>query len=258
MRIFSNLLALLIAVTLVSAYPAPSDPYGDSVWKSGQQVTIKWADSGSPPAKSMSGICVQLMTGPDLQQIPLTTLANKLPTSATSLPITVPDIKQFGYPPGKIYFLMFSDSATPSSGLSWTTRFTILDDSNTTPVSYTPGTPWTISKGGSPATSAVASNTTVPTATDTATTDDASSSAASSSTGASSSSFSSVVVVTSYVTGTDSSDDTSKTGTGYNTPVVTSNPDSNSSPTSSGSTRVCVWNGSILTIIAWVAFAYAI
>ncbi|CAG8470607.1 12092_t:CDS:2 [Acaulospora colombiana] len=144
-RILNYLLILVAAVTLAYGYPSPSDPYGSTVWTSGQQVTIDWSDVGSPPTSSFKGICVKLMTGPDIGQIYLMTLAPNLSDSTTSLTITVPSPKSLGYPPGHIYFIMFSDAANPDQGISWSTRFSIVDSDSQSTVSYDPKSPWTIS-----------------------------------------------------------------------------------------------------------------
>ncbi|CAG8489854.1 10840_t:CDS:2 [Diversispora eburnea] len=145
------LLVLCLAITISFAFPSPTDPYGSSVWTKGQKVTIKWSENEDKPLTSnFTGITIQLMTGPDLQQIPLVTIVDKLSKSATSYSYTVPSPKTLGYPSGKIYFLMFSDSKNPSFGYSWTTRFTILESSSATTTGYDPGDPWTITGGSTP------------------------------------------------------------------------------------------------------------
>ncbi|CAG8492295.1 6390_t:CDS:2 [Racocetra fulgida] len=103
-----------------------------------------WSDAGDPKTSTMSGIKVQFMTGPDIQQVPLLILAENLPNTATSLNFIVPAPSSLRYPPGKIYFLMFSDPAKPGVGVSWSTRFTVLEAGNSNPpANYTPGSPWT-------------------------------------------------------------------------------------------------------------------
>ncbi|CAG8635781.1 10819_t:CDS:2 [Dentiscutata heterogama] len=154
----SCLLVLIVGAGYSLAYPSPTIPVGDTVWTAGQNVTAMWTDSGANKSSSMSGIKVQFMTGPDSPQIPLVTLADKLDNTATSLSFIVPSPSTLGYPPGKIYFLMFSDPANPTVGVSWSTRFTVLEPSNSSPpANYTPGTPWTFTKSSTtPATPAPA------------------------------------------------------------------------------------------------------
>ncbi|CAG8685020.1 1752_t:CDS:2 [Cetraspora pellucida] len=152
----SCLLALVISVSLSLAAPSPTIPIGDTIWNSGDNVTAMWTDVGDPKTSTMSAIKVQFMTGPDDQQIPLVTLAENLTNTATSLNFIVPAPSFVGYYPGKIYFLMFSDPAKPGIGVSWSTRFTVLEAGNSNPpANYTPGTPWTFTKSPStPATPA--------------------------------------------------------------------------------------------------------
>ncbi|CAG8549172.1 307_t:CDS:2 [Racocetra persica] len=146
----SCLLALVIGVSLSLAAPSPSIPIGETVWNSGDNVTAMWTDAGEPKSSTMSGIKVQFMTGPDNPQIPLLTLAENLPNTATSLNFIVPSPSSLGYPPGKIYFLMFSDPAKPGVGVSWSTRFTVLEAGNSNPpANYTTGTPWPFTKSPS-------------------------------------------------------------------------------------------------------------
>ncbi|CAG8510561.1 15777_t:CDS:2 [Dentiscutata erythropus] len=144
----SCLLVLIVGAGYSLAVPSPTEPVGATVWTAGQNVTALWADNGvAPKSSSMSGITVQFMTGPNSPQIPLQTLAAKLDNTATSLSFICPAPSSFGYPPGQIYFLMFSDSANPSIGVSWSTRFTVLEPSNSSPpANYTVGAPWTFTK----------------------------------------------------------------------------------------------------------------
>ncbi|CAG8604192.1 11353_t:CDS:2 [Ambispora leptoticha] len=147
-HIFTTLL-LLIALTIrIDASPAPGPPDGGTVWNSGDQVTIAWTENKvSPLISDMSGINVQLMTGGDLSQVPLADIATGLSTNTTSVSWTVPSLSSLGYPAGKIYFIMFSDSAKAGSGVSWSTRFTILDG-KTPVVTYNPSASFTITKSG--------------------------------------------------------------------------------------------------------------
>ncbi|KAF0526231.1 hypothetical protein F8M41_014131 [Gigaspora margarita] len=155
LRIYlSYLLVLVVGAGFSLALPSPSIPIGSTVWNSGDNVQAVWSDAGTPKSSTLSGIKVQYMTGPDSPQIPLMTLADNLPNTATTLNFTVPSCKSLGYPPGKIYFLMFTDPKNPTVGLAWSTRFTVLEaDNSDPPANYTPGTPWTFTKSaGTPAT----------------------------------------------------------------------------------------------------------
>ncbi|CAG8743278.1 33918_t:CDS:2, partial [Gigaspora margarita] len=145
LRIYlSYLLVLVVGAGFSLALPSPSIPIGSTVWNSGDNVQAVWSDAGTPKSSTLSGIKVQYMTGPDSPQIPLMTLADNLPNTATTLNFTVPSCKSLGYPPGKIYFLMFTDPKNPTVGLAWSTRFTVLEaDNSDPPANYTPGTPWT-------------------------------------------------------------------------------------------------------------------
>ncbi|CAH1759595.1 354_t:CDS:2 [Entrophospora sp. SA101] len=144
-RGLNYLLVILISLGLCLAAPSPTDPYGETVWHTGEKVKILWDEAGQPKTSKMSGIHIQLMTGPDLNQIPLAVVAPKLPTTAKEFEWTVPSLKQYGYPSGKIYFFMFSDPKTPANGLAWTTRFTIIEGTET-PVQYDPKTTFTFTK----------------------------------------------------------------------------------------------------------------
>ncbi|RIB02236.1 hypothetical protein C2G38_2050217 [Gigaspora rosea] len=150
----SYLLVLVVGTGFSLAAPSPSIPIGSTIWNSGDNVQAVWSDAGTPKSSAMSGIRVQYMTGADSPQIPLMTLADNLPSTTTTLNFTVPSCKSLGYPPGKIYFLMFSDPKNPAVGVSWSTRFTVLEADNTEPpANYTPGTPFTFTKSaGTPAT----------------------------------------------------------------------------------------------------------
>ncbi|CAG8464572.1 9105_t:CDS:2, partial [Scutellospora calospora] len=108
--------------------PSVTFPTSESVLICGDQITIKFIDDGNPPTSSMSGIKVQFMTDHDKQQITLLTIAENLLTNETQTAFKVPSIKTLGYPPGKLYSLMFSDPDKPDKGgVSWSPRFTVLE-----------------------------------------------------------------------------------------------------------------------------------
>ncbi|CAG8790948.1 1082_t:CDS:1, partial [Racocetra fulgida] len=76
----------------------------------------------------MSGIKVQFMTGQETQPIPLLTIVENLPITDSQFNFNVPSVKELGYPPGKFYFLMFSDPSKPDKGgVSWSPKFTVLE-----------------------------------------------------------------------------------------------------------------------------------
>lgn len=127
------------------------------------------------------------MTGPDDKQIKLVTIVSNL-KNATSYSWIVPAPSSLGYPSGKIYFLMFSESAKPDFGLSWSTRFTILEDDSASTVDYTKGQTWTIyptAGGNSTTTTTDSSETTTTTTNTTETTTDSDSETSTSTTEAS-------------------------------------------------------------------------
>ncbi|CAG8555275.1 223_t:CDS:2 [Ambispora gerdemannii] len=141
-------LLLITLTTTTDASPAPSPPDSGTIWNSGDKVTISWTENkASPLISDMSGINIQLMTGADLSQVPLVEIAKGLATDQTSYSWTVPPLSDLGFPAGKIYFIMFSDSSKPGSGVSWSTRFTILDGKAPV-VTYNPTSPFTITKSG--------------------------------------------------------------------------------------------------------------
>ncbi|KAG9295528.1 hypothetical protein G9A89_000179 [Geosiphon pyriformis] len=147
----------LTSYNIVNAAPAPSPPDGSTTWTVGEKVTIAWGENADlPQTKDMSGITITLMTGADLAQIPLDVIASGLKVSTKSVDYVVPPLSKLGYPAGKIYFIMFSSSTNPSSGVSWSTRFIIVDGKTPT-VTYDKGEPFTFSRsqGSSAPTSGV-------------------------------------------------------------------------------------------------------
>ncbi|KAF9366845.1 hypothetical protein BGX34_003945 [Mortierella sp. NVP85] len=169
MKAVASLTILGALASLAAAYINPIDPWGDSKWIPKNVVTIKWNDDPkSKPALSPEHVFdIYLGTGGDQQHIRLEPpVATNVKAGTTdSITYTVPTVD----PPGKIYFLIFKQTAGPtdpsSNGQAYTTRFTITDPSGnpgtlvpTGPVGQNPGGNGTIVVGP-PATSAAATGT---------------------------------------------------------------------------------------------------
>ncbi|SAM00483.1 hypothetical protein [Absidia glauca] len=113
--------ALLATSLVTEASMAPSYPSPGTVWKSGQQYDILWADDGTSPSitSGWKDFKIDFMTGDNNQQVFLSNVASNLDgTKITKYTWTAPEVK----PNAAIYFFMFSNGAGQSA---WTTRFGI-------------------------------------------------------------------------------------------------------------------------------------
>ncbi|WVF72489.1 hypothetical protein IAT40_007305 [Kwoniella sp. CBS 6097] len=130
---FALPLAVVFALaSTVSAIITPTSPDGSTVVKVGDKIQALWtADSTS----SWNNVQIQLMTGDNLQMVPLATIATGIDgTTATSYEFTAPDVSPYS----KIYFLQFTNGGDLTAP-TWTTRFTIAgaDGSTTDPTNST-------------------------------------------------------------------------------------------------------------------------
>ncbi|KAI9638419.1 uncharacterized protein MKK02DRAFT_42810 [Dioszegia hungarica] len=160
-------LIALLSASAARAAVTPTSPESATVVRVGGQMNALWA---ADTTGTWTDMTVQLMTGDNLQMIPLSTLSTGIDgTKDTSHSWTVPNVS----PTSKIYFLQFTRTGDPSSA-QWTTRFTIASaDGTTTPptnsTTYTPAqgpVQWGIGAvvGGSGAASMPSSNSTSPSA----------------------------------------------------------------------------------------------
>ncbi|ORX58989.1 hypothetical protein DM01DRAFT_1381602 [Hesseltinella vesiculosa] len=116
--------ALLASTMVVDATMAPSYPSPGTVWNTGQQYTITWADDGTAPsiASGWKNFKIDFMTGDNDNQTFLTNVASNLDgATLTSFTWTAPSVS----PQSAIYFFMFSNNA---GQMAWTTRFGITND----------------------------------------------------------------------------------------------------------------------------------
>ncbi|RHZ86986.1 hypothetical protein Glove_41g79 [Diversispora epigaea] len=125
--ILLNLLfCLLLLITLnevqyVQSAITPNFPIGDSILKPGDEIKITWLeDTNKPLLSELPNVLIEFMTGSDMNQIPLKTIAT-VDAILKSCDWTVPAVE----PAGQIYFLRFTSTSPPS--ISWSTRFTITD-----------------------------------------------------------------------------------------------------------------------------------
>ncbi|WVQ98452.1 hypothetical protein IAU59_005576 [Kwoniella sp. CBS 9459] len=133
---FPSALTAALALTLfsssVNAIITPTSPDSNTVVKVGDKIQALWtADSTS----SWKDVEIQLMTGDNLQMVPLATIAKGIDgTSATSYEFVAPDVSPYS----KIYFLQFTNGGDMTAP-TWTTRFTIAgaDGSTTDPTNST-------------------------------------------------------------------------------------------------------------------------
>jgi len=123
---FTSLIAALLASSvLVLADPNPSTPGPGAVYNSGAQCPIAWAADSTGAWKTMN---IQLMTGDNLNMIPLTSVATVDGTSVSSNTFswTCPEV----IPNAAIYFYQFTSPA--ANNTLWTTRFAIASDTGVT------------------------------------------------------------------------------------------------------------------------------
>ncbi|ORZ10866.1 hypothetical protein BCR42DRAFT_422217 [Absidia repens] len=112
--------ALLATSFVADASMAPSYPSPGTVWKSGQQYDILWADDNAAPsiASGWKDFKIDFMTGDNSQQVFLSNVASNLDgTKISKFTWTAPEVK----PNAAVYFFMFSNGKDSA----WTTRFGI-------------------------------------------------------------------------------------------------------------------------------------
>ncbi|KAG0269628.1 hypothetical protein DFQ27_002849 [Actinomortierella ambigua] len=161
MKFISTLTVAGAMASLASAFVNPTEPIGSSVWTPGTKVNITWTNSAeAPPLSDKMKIDIFLMTGSDAPQVELKKIGQNVSTTAQggSFEYTVDYVD----PPGKIYFLMFKETA--GTGLTWATRFHITDAKGVKSTLEPTGEP---NKITAPAGSIVAAPTAAPTTTTT-------------------------------------------------------------------------------------------
>ncbi|KAG0246745.1 hypothetical protein B0O80DRAFT_445704 [Mortierella sp. GBAus27b] len=170
MKAVASLTIVSALASLAAAFINPVDPWGDSKWVPKSQVTIKWTNDATKPALTADHVFdIILATGGDQKHIYLSppVATGVKAGSVDSVTYTVPVVD----PPGKIYFLVFNQTAGPkdaaSNGQAYTTRFTITDTSGnpgtlapTGPVGQNPGGVGSIVAGTSSAGPAATGTTT--------------------------------------------------------------------------------------------------
>ncbi|RUS26919.1 hypothetical protein BC938DRAFT_483935 [Jimgerdemannia flammicorona] len=129
---FASIVASLALATAVSATLSPTDPGPTTVWSPGKQYPILWIDDNVAPlvTAAWKKMTIDFMTGDNLNQVQLTTVATGVDASkVSSYTWTCPTVS----PPSQIYFFRFS--AGDGTNFAWTTRFTItgIDGVSTVP-----------------------------------------------------------------------------------------------------------------------------
>ncbi|WRT66854.1 uncharacterized protein IL334_003817 [Kwoniella shivajii] len=120
------------ALLSVNAIVSPTSPDGSTVVKVGDKINALWTADSTDNWKNVE---IQLMTGDNLQMVPLATIATGIDgTSTTSYSFDAPDVSPYS----KIYFLQFTNGGDMTN-VTWTTRFTIAgaDGSTTDPTNST-------------------------------------------------------------------------------------------------------------------------
>jgi len=111
---------ILSLVLVALADPTPSEPNPGNVFKEGNNITATWTPDSTGVWKTMN---IQLMTGDNLQMVPLTTVGT---VDGTTSPGTYSFLCPAVTTHAAIYFLQFSYDATH---VLWTGRFAITDAS---------------------------------------------------------------------------------------------------------------------------------
>lgn len=122
-----NLLCLAALTGVAFGAITPTSPDSNTVVTVGSDIKALWAADSTG---EWNNVEIQLMTGDNLQMVPLAVLATGIDgTSTTGLDIPCPDVSPYS----KIYFLQFTRGGDVSTS-TWTTRFTIAgSDGSTTP-----------------------------------------------------------------------------------------------------------------------------
>ncbi|GAA5980996.1 hypothetical protein JCM10908_003945 [Rhodotorula pacifica] len=132
----SAVLLALSAAKAVHADVVPTAPGPGEVFRVGQKCNIQW---NLDTTGTWTSFEIQLMTGSNLNMVPLTTVATGIDgtTGAGTIDFTCPQVT----PNADIYFYQFTQAGAATS---WTTRFTIAaaDGTVTQPTETTAGIAW--------------------------------------------------------------------------------------------------------------------
>lgn len=105
MKFASSFAVLGALASIASAFVAPNEPIGNTIWKPNTQVSINWRDDGVAPALSTKPTFdISFMTGSNLAMVKLATIATNITGDTTSFTWTVPYVS----PPGQSTFPFFS------------------------------------------------------------------------------------------------------------------------------------------------------
>ncbi|CAO3591393.1 unnamed protein product [Absidia cylindrospora] len=108
-------------VMVVKANMSPSYPEPGSVWTAGKEYEITWEEDNTEPTinATWKNFRIDLMSGEDLDQEKLTTIAENVKGDALKHKYTVPEVA----PHAPIYFLMFTSD---NGEYAWSSRFAIV------------------------------------------------------------------------------------------------------------------------------------
>ncbi|WVW83457.1 hypothetical protein I302_105478 [Kwoniella bestiolae CBS 10118] len=126
---FTQTISLLaLAALSAQAIVTPTSPDSNTVVKVGEKINALWTVDS---VDNWNDVSIQLMTGDNLQMVPLATVAEGIDgTKVSSYSFDAPDVSPYS----KIYFLQFTNGGIATNA-TWTTRFTIAgaDGSATAP-----------------------------------------------------------------------------------------------------------------------------
>ncbi|WWC69740.1 uncharacterized protein I206_103683 [Kwoniella pini CBS 10737] len=130
---FTKTITLLSFIAIsVNAIITPTSPDSNTVVKVGESINALWTIDSTD---NWNNVEIQLMTGDNLQMVPLATVATGIDgTKVDSYSFDAPDVSPYS----KIYFLQFTNGGD-TTNVTWTTRFTIAgtDGSTTDPTNST-------------------------------------------------------------------------------------------------------------------------
>ncbi|ORZ23546.1 hypothetical protein BCR42DRAFT_433207 [Absidia repens] len=100
---------------------SPSYPEPGSVWTAGKEYEITWEEDNTEPTinATWKNFRIDLMSGEDLDQQKLTTIAENVKGNALKHKYTAPEVA----PHAPIYFLMFTSD---NGEYAWSSRFAIV------------------------------------------------------------------------------------------------------------------------------------
>ncbi|RIB21937.1 hypothetical protein C2G38_2077016 [Gigaspora rosea] len=117
---------------LINAWVYPTSPDSNSVFKPDSVIKVQWKDDNKPQnIASVPKLKVFFMSGSDQEQIYLATVG-EVPGSQLTIDYPCPQVD----PVGKWYFFRFSDGNTTND--AYTTRFTISDSNGNYPPAQSP------------------------------------------------------------------------------------------------------------------------